>query len=86
LGNFCTRNTPPIKAKLQKVIQLIQPLDLTNEVNYKQARKSWVEVKEWVEQQTKAKKDWREALDYHLKVGIIWSPYWQEFLYGERIS
>lgn len=77
------RETPePIKTKLQEVIDLIQPLDLTDKTNYHLANESWAEVKDWVEQQVKIKKNWQDALDYDSNVDKIWGPYWSEFLYG----
>ena len=39
-------------------------------------------MKDWVEQQSRRRKDWRQALDYDMAMAETLSPYWQEFLYG----
>jgi hypothetical protein len=68
-----------IKTRLQSVIKLVKPLDLTVGINYYLAKARWTEVRDWVSQQAEEKPDWSRAMKYELSFGRN-SEYWTNYL------
>ena len=80
-----TPETPKeIRTRLKRVKKSIDRLNMTKEEGYIKARTEWNTMKMWVVEKITKRPKWREAEMYSFEANEIWSPFWSEFIYGER--
>lgn len=76
-----------IKAQISTAREKLEGFDFTDIKRFRQARKYWTkEVYLYTEQQLATNGKLKAVVEYAEAAGSIWSPYWQQFLYGKRVE
>lgn len=75
-----------IRDQINKIRHTLNSLNWEGEENIRKARKIWIKsVKNFTHHQIALDKNLQIAQRYDLDVCHLWSPYWEEFLYGYRL-
>lgn len=76
-----------IRNQIRKIRQQLDASDWHGRENFERVRNIWVKgVCNFTRRQIALNEDLRDALKYDDEVNPLWSPYWEDFLYGYRIE
>jgi hypothetical protein len=74
-----------IRNRIKNVHEKLETMDWTDESGFNKAWEVWKkEVRNFTKHQLALHKDFRDATQYDLEMSHVWSPYWREFMDGQR--
>jgi hypothetical protein len=74
-----------IRNQIAKIHGILESMDWTDETRFNQARTLWErDVRDFTRREMDEHKELQEAVHYDIKMAEVWSPYWNEFLYGNK--